>query len=191
MKKIFDVGFASGEICQLGFTTPDIEGAMAFYAKQLGVGPWNYMKEFASLGEIYRGSPDTSKKSIAMAYTGSVFIELIQQRSDGMSVYKEHFSKHGFGLHHYGCFVSQEDVEAKIASLVSIGFAVIFEALTPTGSRVRYLGPGDADRSSELVSRVGIGYIEVIELIPADEAMFLRLKAEAASWDGAGVYCST
>src|SRR5580692_2441760 len=70
-----------GEMRQIGIVVRDIEKAMRHWVEVCGVGPWFYAERLPLTNYRYRGKPyDTPHLSIALANSGEVQLELIQQR---------------------------------------------------------------------------------------------------------------
>lgn len=90
-----------GGVCQVGYVVRDIEKAMRHWSEVLGVGPWFYKKEVGTTEFRYYGEasalPDLS---IALANSGGVQIELIQQRNDAPSLYLDSLKHFGEGMQH-------------------------------------------------------------------------------------------
>ena len=76
-----------GAVRQVGYVVRDIESAMQHWAR-LGVGPWFYKEDLVSTEYTYYGKPSAKPRvSIALANSGELQIELIQQRDDAPSLY--------------------------------------------------------------------------------------------------------
>ena len=185
-KVMFKFGVQSGTIAQLGFGVTDIDRAIDIYVDQLHIGPWQYTPDFAPGGGTFRSQPgQPSKKTNAMAWAGNYFIELIQQFSDEPSCVKEHGDSFGYGLNHYGFFYAMNgEYDKKIAELTACGYEEVFSGITPPGSRSIYLGPKNREDVDLLAHNLGVGYIELVELVPADEDMWYNIYLEAKNWDG-------
>ena len=69
-----------GEIRQLGYVVPDIEAAMDHWSRVLGVGPFFYAPRVPVEKFTYKGEPSSPITSVALANSGPVQVELIQQR---------------------------------------------------------------------------------------------------------------
>jgi hypothetical protein len=67
-----------GAICQIAFTVPDLRSAIPVYADRLHAGPWLLMEHFRPATQRYRREPTTQDVSLALAYTGSMMVELIE-----------------------------------------------------------------------------------------------------------------
>jgi hypothetical protein len=76
-----------GEMRQVGIVVRDIETAMHHWVEVCGVGPWFYADRLAITGYTYAGRRyDDTHISIALANSGGVQLELIQQRCDTPSM---------------------------------------------------------------------------------------------------------
>jgi hypothetical protein len=71
-----------GPMRQVGIVVRDIEKAMRHWVEVCGVGPWFYAEQLPLDEFRYKGRPYDLKVSIALANSGDVQIELIQQRND-------------------------------------------------------------------------------------------------------------
>ena len=71
-----------GEIRQLGYVVNDIEAAMEYWHRELGVGPWYYNPRVPIVNYRYRGEPHDVHNSVALANSGPMQVELIQTRND-------------------------------------------------------------------------------------------------------------
>ena len=70
-----------GDLRQIGIVVRDIEQAMKHWVDICGVGPWFYVDRLAVTEFSYRGARhDDIHLSIALANSGDVQLELIQQR---------------------------------------------------------------------------------------------------------------
>jgi hypothetical protein len=84
-----------GAVRQVGYVVKDIEQAMARWAA-LGVGPWFYKEEVGSTEFRYHGQPSRLPRlSIALANSGELQIELIQQRDDAPTLYRDSLLRSG------------------------------------------------------------------------------------------------
>ena len=89
-----------GEIRQLGYVVPDIEAAMDYWSRVLGVGPFFYAERVPVVNFTYRGAPSSPVTSVALANSGAVQVELIQQRNDAPTMYRDFVQAKGSGLQH-------------------------------------------------------------------------------------------
>lgn len=84
-----------GAARQVGYVVRDIERAMVHWTR-LGVGPWFYKEDVISTEFRYYGKPSRLPKlSIALANSGDLQIELIQQRDDAPTLYLDTLRRNG------------------------------------------------------------------------------------------------
>jgi hypothetical protein len=84
-----------GAVRQVGYVVRDIEKAMMHWAG-LGVGPWFYQEDAGGVEYRYYGKPSRLPKlSMAIANSGEMQIELIQQRNDAPSLYRDTLERNG------------------------------------------------------------------------------------------------
>ncbi len=89
-----------GAVCQNGYVVRDIRGAMDHWINVLGVGPWYYIDRVKTDYFRHRGKDSGVEMSIAIANSGALQIELIQQRNDAPSMYMEFLNSGREGLQH-------------------------------------------------------------------------------------------
>ena len=89
-----------GEIRQLGYVVADIEAAMDYWSRVLGVGPLFYNERVPIKNYRYRGQSYEPHNSVALANTGPLQIELIQCRNDVPSMYRDFTQAGHSGLQH-------------------------------------------------------------------------------------------
>ena len=78
-----------GAVCQNGYVVRDIRAAMDHWVNVMGVGPWYYIDKVKTDYFRHRGQDSAMEMSVALANSGDLQIELIQQRNDAPSMYKE------------------------------------------------------------------------------------------------------
>ncbi|HSV53062.1 MAG TPA: VOC family protein [Burkholderiaceae bacterium] len=84
-----------GPVRQVGYIVKDIEKAMASWIAA-GVGPWFYSENLVPIEFRYRGQASgVPIISMALANSGDVQIELIQQINDAPSLYLETLVRNG------------------------------------------------------------------------------------------------
>ena len=140
-------------IAQMGYVVVDLQAAMAKWADTLGVGPFRTIDHVTIEGGCYRGSPTAVDISVALAESGDIQIELIEQHNDVASCYRDLFAPGTQGLHHVAIHTSEYDAE--VARYESLGCPLAFGG-TYQGTRFAYM-----DTSANL----GI-MVEVVESQP-------------------------
>jgi glyoxalase/bleomycin resistance protein/dioxygenase superfamily protein len=161
-----------GGIVQIAYTVKDIERGMRDFTERLNVGPWFVTGPFVPARGFYRGQPTDMSLTLAVAYSGHVMVELIEQHDDKPSVYQETIKTKGYGFHHWG--MCSKSFDADVARYEKSGCPVVFSDVSPRGVRIVYV-----DTSRELP-----GMLEIIETTDALEAIYHSYFAAAQDWNG-------
>jgi hypothetical protein len=111
-----------GEIRQNGYVVRDIESAMSHWIEVLGVGPFFYMPHIPCTTFEYRGVAGSPDVSIAIANSGDLQIELIQQHDDTPTLYKDFLDAGHEGLQHVSAW--DADIDAAIERLTHAGHRI-------------------------------------------------------------------
>jgi catechol 2,3-dioxygenase-like lactoylglutathione lyase family enzyme len=111
-----------GAIRQNGYVVRDIEAAMKHWTEVLGVGPFFYMPHVLCTTFECRGVSGDPDISIAIANSGDLQIELIQQHDDTPTLYKEFIDAGREGLQHVSAW--EADIDAIVAKLTKAGHRV-------------------------------------------------------------------
>ena len=83
-------------VIQAGHVVEDIDAAIVTFAATLRIGPWyRFRTSQPRKGSLYRGREVNHDLSIALAFHGSMMLELIQQHDDGPSVFREGVARTG------------------------------------------------------------------------------------------------
>lgn len=173
MTPVLPFGQPLGGIMQVAYVVPDVRAAATAWAQSLKVGPFFLIEHFPLADLTYRGKPDTLDVSLALAFSGSMCFELIQQHDDRPSVYQEVVAKRGYGFHHWA--VSTRDFDGAVADYTARGFTQALYGLVPSvNGRAAYI---------DTMDKLG-GMIELIEINPAVEGFFATMKQAADGWDG-------
>lgn len=161
-----------GPIRQIGYVIRDIEAAMVHWSTVSGVGPWFYVDKFAFNSFSYRGrNYDGLDASVAMANSGDLQIELIQQRCQTPSMYRDFMSHSGEGLQHVAYW--PDDYDAAYAEALKRGNVVGHEGELPRGRFVYFESSGHPG-----------SVFELNEITPARRQIIESIKNAAATWDG-------
>ena len=78
-----------GPLRQMGFVVRDIDRAMRHWIEVCGVGPWFVAEKLPLDGFWYKGQPYDIHITVALANSGDVQLELIQQRDTTPSMYRD------------------------------------------------------------------------------------------------------
>ncbi len=108
-------------VSQIGIVVRDMDKAIEYYDKMLGLGPFvrpeiNYDEKF------YYGKPVDSVWTMGFCSLGSVELELIQPIT-GPTIYHDFLKEKGEGIHHLGFDVTE--IDEKIALCRKIGIRII------------------------------------------------------------------
>ena len=109
------------KIGQLGYVVPDINEGIAYCREVLGIRPWMLLDEKPEPCLQY-GKEICIHLKIALAYAGSMQIELIQVM-DGESLHLDHLTKPEGMLHHLGFMV--QDVNRRLEECRRLGIGVL------------------------------------------------------------------
>ena len=161
-----------GEIRQLGYVVPDIVAAMDYWSTVLGVGPFFYAERVPVVNFTYRGQPSSPVTSVALANSGPVQVELIQQRNDAPTMYRDFVQAKGSGLQHVAYWT--QNFDADMARLSARGFKVGMGG--EVGARGRFV-------YFETEYHPG-AVIELSEVEGPKGRMFDLIRNAAVGWDG-------
>lgn len=161
-----------GEIAQIGYVVTDIDAAMDHWVR-LGVGPWFYVHDVNIDYFRFRGVDSKLKMSVALANSGGIQLELIQQRNDAPSAYQDFLAAGREGAQHVAYWST--DYQGLYDRALAAGFSVLQE-----GS----IG-GDNGRFAYFDTETQPGtVIEISDISGPKGAMFDYIRHAAATWDG-------
>jgi catechol 2,3-dioxygenase-like lactoylglutathione lyase family enzyme len=105
-----------GAVRQNGYVVRDIEAALRHWTEVLRVGPFYCFERVAVEDFRYRGEPSPIEVSIALANSGELQIELIQQRNDAPSMYRDFVASGREGLQHIAYWTETMDADLERAA---------------------------------------------------------------------------
>lgn len=162
-----------GEIRQNGYVVTDVEAAMRHWSQVLGVGPFFYFDRVPIEGFRYRGEPSALEVSIALSNSGPLQIELIQQRNDAPSMYRDFLAREPRGgLQHVAYWTA--DFDADFGRLQEAGYTVAQSGCIGRRGRFVYL---DTEAAPGTV-------VELSEVSGGKGRLFAQIAETAAQWDG-------
>ncbi len=161
-----------GHIRQNGYVVRDIEAALEYWTEVLGVGPFYYIEDVPVENFTYLGSPSDAKLSIALGNSGDLQIELIQQRNDAPSMYKDFLDAGHEGLQHVAYWTT--DYQADYDRLLAQGFRVGQEGEIGENGRFVYFDTGGHPGS----------IIELSDVSGPKGSFFQHIREVAETWDG-------
>jgi 4-hydroxyphenylpyruvate dioxygenase-like putative hemolysin len=116
-----------GKLSHVGIVVRDLDEAMEYYGSVFGLGPFTTevydLKSF-----VYRGKTASARVKAAIAYSGSVFIELVQVL-EGETVHTEFLRERGEGLQHVAFLV--RGLDEKLKELARSGVEPVMRLRVP------------------------------------------------------------
>jgi glyoxalase/bleomycin resistance protein/dioxygenase superfamily protein len=174
--RLFQQPWPEGEyrMFQLGFVVDDLFATARRWVEVFGVGPFHIMPRVSSMCR-YRGGEASVDIHIGVAQAGPVQIELIQDFTDGPSVFRDlrdlyDYDKTGF---HQICTVTR-DYDGKKAHFEELGYELACEFTSP-GQRVAFF---------DTIDDFGF-FTEVAEEKPSFQVNLSKIAQTCAQWDGA------
>ena len=162
-----------GPVCQNGYVVRDIRAAMDHWIKVMGVGPWYYVDRVKIDYFRHRGRDSDVEMSIALANSGALQIEPIQQRNAAPSMYREFLDAGREGLQHMSFWTS--DYQALYDRALALGYRIGHEG---------QIG-GERGRFAYFDSEAHPGtVIEISDISGSKGRFFERIRQAAADWDG-------
>jgi 4-hydroxyphenylpyruvate dioxygenase-like putative hemolysin len=161
-----------GSINQLGYIVRDIEASMQQWVRH-GVGPWFYTENITCDYFRYRGEESDVKMSVALANSGDLQIELIQQRNDAPSGYQDFLNSGREGAQHLAYWTT--DFQGLYDRALDAGYTVLHE-----GS----IG-GPQGRFTYFDTQFDQGTVlEISDISGHKGKLFGHIRDVAAGWDG-------
>jgi hypothetical protein len=114
-------------LTQIAWVVKDIESTVRFFQDVMGINNFSKVdtirvKEF---GATYYGKPSNAESLVSMAYSGGIFIELIQPVS-GNSVFQDYIDKNpAGGIQHFAYSIPVAKLDKVISKFAGKGFPVI------------------------------------------------------------------
>lgn len=162
-----------GGVRQIGYVVRDIEKAMKLWAA-LGVGPWFYKEDVGTTEFRYYGKASPPPHlSIALANSGYLQIELIQQRDDAPSLYLDSLKQGGECAQHVA-YWTVEDYDEYVSKLIQNGY------VEGHGGRMGARGRFGYFLNPDLPSSI----LEISELTGGKGEYFEMISKEFDSWAG-------
>ena len=161
-----------GDMRQVGIVVRDVEGAMRHWIEVCGVGPWFYVEKLPVSSFTYRDKifPDIHI-SVALANSGEVQLELIQQRCNTPSMYRDFLAAGHEGMQHWSSW--PEDYDARLECALSSGYRVGQAGDGPRGRFVYLWEEGHRGR-----------VIEMAQMTPTRRNIFAAVRDAAVDWQG-------
>ncbi|PSC03214.1 glyoxalase [Alsobacter soli] len=161
-----------GQIRQAGYVVRDIEAAMDYWSRVLGVGPWFYNPRVPIVNYTYKGERYEPHNSVALANSGPLQMELIQVRNDVPSMYRDFLQAGNTGLQHVAYWTESYDDD--LARLAAQGFKPVMSGEVGEKGRFVYF---DTEYHPGTV-------IELSEVAGPKGKMFKLIREASENWDG-------
>ena len=162
-----------GAVTQNGYVVRDIRAAIDHWINVMGVGPWYYIERVKTDYFRHRGKDSAPELSIALANSGDLQIELIQQRNNAPSMYLEFLHAGHEGLQHMSYWT--KDYQALYDRALNLGYKVGQEG---------QIG-GEQGRFAYFDTQAHPGtVIEISDISGSKGRFFDRIREAAANWDG-------
>jgi hypothetical protein len=162
-----------GAIRQNGYVVRDLHAAMHHWTTVLHVGPFFHLPHVAAEEFVYRGVPCAPDISIALAFSGELQIELIEQHDDAPSLYKDFLAAGREGLQHVSAWTP--DYEGALARLRAAGQRVAQHGMLLGGLRFAYF---DTELHPGTVFEISNATAEPFN------TMLEAMREAARTWDG-------
>lgn len=167
-----------GPIRQIGHVVRDVDKAMSYWTRHLGIGPFYVIREARIANFHYRGRrSDDIVITMAFAQSGDVQIELVQQHNEAPSAYREFLSAGREGMQHVSpWFDNPRAYDEARDRLLAQGLSVVHETVHDDGSpRFVYFETGTPEAP----------LIELSEaLLPGVRIVPDTVEAASRDWDG-------
>jgi hypothetical protein len=122
-----------GEMRQIAFVVHDIDRAMKYWTQTLGVGPFFIKRNVEFANFIYRGNyTESPVVSIALANSGQMQIELIQQHDETPSIYQEFLDNNNEGLQHVSSWMTHEAMMNRKDEILAQDIQIAQECVIPS-----------------------------------------------------------
>ncbi len=162
-----------GAISQNGYVVRDIHAAMDHWINVLGVGPWFYFEKVQLDHFSYHGEPSNLEMSVALANSGNLQIELIQQTNDAPSMYQDFLAAGHEGLQHVAYWTTE--YQALYDKVIALGHVIGHEG---------QIG-GEKGRFAYLETEAHPGtVIEISDISGNKRAIFDFIRKASEGWDG-------
>lgn len=158
-------------ILQLSWVVNDLADAALRWHRTMGIGPFIVNRNIAITDAVYRGQPQSTDFSTAIAQAGPVQIELVEQHDQSASCYRDMIPTGVEGFHHVAMIA--ENYDDAVARYAAQGHAV---ASSGRFGEVRFCY---VDTTASLGHMV-----EILEESRAIRRFFSMIESASEEWDG-------
>jgi hypothetical protein len=161
-----------GPLRQMGYVVRDIEKAMHHWSTVCGIGPWYYFEKNTFTKFVYDGKEyNDVHMSAAFANSGEVQVELIQQKCDTPSMWRDFIQSGREGLQHWSSW--PENYDELYERALANGYTVGHEGIGGRGRFVYFKQEGHTGT-----------IIEMSHLNPTRKQFFDMVRDAGQNWDG-------
>lgn len=160
-----------GPVRQLAYMPRDMEAALAFWTKTMGVGPFFSIPHITYKASYYHGEPSNFDISVLLGYWGDVQIELTEQHNDAPSVYRRWVDEGREGLHHV-CLWADDLANAR--KVCTAAGARIEQEVQMEGAGAIYVDVGGGPGTM----------MEILQPSPEILDVFTMMRDASRGWDG-------
>src|SRR5947207_11293127 len=126
-----------GPMRQVGIVVKEFDKAMRHWVEVCGVGPWFYAEQLPMDEFRYKGKAYNLKVSIALANSGDIQLELIQQGNDVPSLYRDFLAAGHEGMQHWSSWpVNYHEIRERA---LRSGWETAQEGVPPAGPFISFL----------------------------------------------------
>lgn len=162
-----------GAVRQNGYVVRDIGAALRHWTGVLGVGPFFYIESIKCDWFHYHGAPSPIEMSLALANSGDLQIELIQQHNDAPSMYHDFLQAGREGLHHVAYWT--KNYRADYERALSLGYKV--------GHEGQASGPNTGFVYFDTETHPGT-VVELSDVSGPKGVAFEQIRQASIGWDG-------
>jgi len=167
-----------GEMRQVAFVVRDLDRALEYWTRSLGVGPFYLIRDFVPEAYTYRGKPSPPPKiTLALGFSGEFQVEIIQPHDDHPSAYRDSLLAGREGFHHVSSWVTRAEYDVQKERILASGITPAHEG-TIGGIDVRFIYFATETSPGGLIFEMA----EVKEP-PLWDAM-MNVREEAKRWNG-------
>jgi hypothetical protein len=167
--------FAGRDHVQQAWVVADLAAAMRHWVEVCGVGPFFVLPKVAMDNLTHRGRPATIDCTIGIAQAGRTQIELIEQRCDSPSIYRDYVPRGDSAFHHVAIIC--RDYDREVAHYRALGYQ---EGAAGTFGDIRFAYL-DTFRDLGCV-------LELLEDKPSIREFFKMIADAGQDWDGRDPY---
>lgn len=161
-----------GPMRQLGIVVPDLGVAIDHWVGRWGVGPFHVVDELVLEDFELDGVPSRPVTlSVALANSGAMQVELVQQLDDAPSMFRRFLDRTGGGQQHWATW--PDDYDATLEAATCRGLVVGQSGRTARG-RFAYLSDPQVPDTA----------VEIAEVSAERSRSFGLIAAAADGWDG-------